>query len=167
MLALLTILALQAAPAAKAEPERWSILEPVPDEPCRPPPKIASSAGDGAAQNGAAQNGAAANGDVVVCGDALPSQRLPLPGEAVSEGPVPVNRELTGRGALAAAGTPCAVRQGGCQTSFGPPIIPMIVGAAGLIKDAFRKHPDKSNRIPIPLDDPAPGAQATPAPAAK
>jgi hypothetical protein len=155
MLALLTILALQAAPAAKAEPERWSILVPVPEEPCRPSPK-----GDRSAANGAAQNDAAANGDVVVCGDALPSQRLPLPDEAVSTGPVPVNRELTGRGALAAAGTPCAVRQGGCQTSFGPPIVPMIVGAVGLVKDALRKHPDKSNRIPIPLDDPQPASSA-------
>jgi hypothetical protein len=154
MLALLTILALQAAPATKAEPERWSILVPVPDEPCRPSRKTDSEDGKGAAQT-------SSNGDVVVCGDALPSQRLPLPGEAVSEGPVPYNRELTGRGALAAAGTPCAARQGGCQTSFGPPLIPMIVGAAGLVKDALRKHPDKSGRIPIPLDEPQPAATVT------
>lgn len=154
MLGLLTILALQAAPATKAEPERWSILVPVPGEPCRP-----SRASDGGNDSARTEP----NGDVVVCGDALPSQRLPLPGEAVSDGPVPVNRELTGRGALAAAGTPCAVRQGGCQTGFGPPIVPMIVGAVGLVKDAFRKHPDKSKRIPIPLDDPQPSAPATPA----
>jgi hypothetical protein len=39
----------------------------------------------------------------------------------------------------------------------------MIVGAAGLVKDALRKHPDKSGRIAIPLDDPQPAATAEPA----
>ena len=155
MLAILTVLALQAAPAtAQApEPERWSILVPVPDEPCRPARKEKEG-----------EDKDAGSKDIVVCGEPLPSQRLPLPGEAVSDGPVPVNRELTGRGALAAAGTPCAVRQGGCQTSFGPPIVPMIVGAVGLVKDAFKKHPDKSNRVPIPLDDPQPAPSAQSAP---
>ena len=152
MLAVLTVLALQAAPATAPEPERWSILVPVPNEPCRPARKQGEDEGEDAG-----------NKDIVVCGEPLPSQRLPLPGEAVSDGPVPVNRELTGRGALAAAGTPCAVRQGGCQTSFGPPIVPMIAGAVGLVKDALKKHPDKSKRIPIPLDDPQPSASATPA----
>lgn len=165
MLALFTILALQAVPVPTTtpapQPERWSILAPVPDEPCRPSLKADSSAADGGA-------GTAQNGDVVVCGDALPSQRLPLPGEAVSEGPVPVNREMTGRGALAAQGTPCAARQGGCQTSFGPPIIPMVAGAVGVVKDALRKHPDKSNRVPIQFDDlPPEGAKAAVAGTAK
>lgn len=158
MLALFTILAAQAVPVPVAppapQPQRWSILVPVPDEPCRRTAKP-----DGSAATG---SGAAQGGDVVVCGDALPSQRLPLPGEAVSEGPVPVNREMTGRGALAAQGTPCAARQGGCQSSFGPPIIPMVAGAVGLMKDALRKHPDKSNRVPIPLDDPQPGTGTAP-----
>ncbi|CUS44225.1 hypothetical protein MGWOODY_Smn1682 [hydrothermal vent metagenome] len=99
----------------------------------------------------------------MVCGDALPSQRLPLPGDAGSDGAQPSNRELTGSGALAAAGTPCAVRQGGCQTGFGPPIVPMVAGAIGLVKDALRKRPDKSNRVAIPLDDLPPEGNAAPA----
>ncbi|WEJ97833.1 MAG: hypothetical protein P0Y59_12735 [Candidatus Sphingomonas phytovorans] len=157
MLTMLIFLALQAAPAAKAEPERWSILVPVANEPCRPSRRDNSSA------ENAAQGRTNQDGDVVVCGDALPSQRLPLPGEAVSDGAQPSNRELTGRGALAAAGTPCAARQGGCQTSFGPPIVPMVAGAIGLVKDALRKHPDKSNRVAIPLDDLPPEGNAAPA----
>ena len=158
MLTMLIFLALQAAPAAKAEPERWSILEPVANEPCRP-----SRKSDTSAEKAATESRTNQEGDVVVCGDALPSQRLPLPGEAMSDGPAPSNRELTGRGALAADGTPCAVRQGGCQTSFGPPIIPMVAGAVGLVKDALRKHPDKSNRVAIPLDDLPPEGNAAPA----
>ncbi|MDB5703131.1 MAG: hypothetical protein JWN66_247, partial [Sphingomonas bacterium] len=52
--------------------------------------------------------------------------------------------------------TPCAAHQGGCTVGFGPPIVPLVMGAVDLAKGLFKKHPDKSNRVPIPLDDPGP-----------
>lgn len=145
MLAVLTVFALQAATATAPAPERWSILVPVADEPCRPARKESADAD---------------SKDVVVCGQPLPSQRLPLPGEAEPSGPTPSNRDLSGSHALAAEGTPCAARQGGCTAGFGPTIVPMILGAVDLAKDLLRKRPDKSNRVPIPLDDPVPPASA-------
>ena len=134
---LLLILALQAATAPApppsapdAKPERFSILVPVGNEPCikRKPD------------------------DVVICGDAMPSQKLPYPDEVVPNGPVASNPYLRGTGALDAEATPCAVASQGCLVGFGPPIVPMIKGAVDLAKKAFAKKPDKTGRVEIPLD---------------
>ncbi|MGH6617257.1 hypothetical protein [Sphingomonas sp.] len=141
---ILLALLLQAAPGpekppAGDAPQRWSILVPVANEPCRP---------------------AATGDDILVCADPLPNQRLPLPNEAVPDGPRPSNPNRTGVGALAASAAPCATQMGGCTVGFGPPIIPMVQGLVGLAKGALAKHPDKSGRIPIPLDDLPPPAKA-------
>ena len=136
---LLLIFAFQATAAAPAQktdaPERFSILVPVGNERCARRP------GDS---------------DATVCGNPLPSQTLPYPNEVVPNGPVPSNPYRTGVGALAAESTPCAVAAQGCIVGFGPPILPIVKGAAGLIGSAFRKKPDKTGRVPIPLDDSAP-----------
>ncbi|QNA84889.1 hypothetical protein G4G27_13445 [Sphingomonas sp. So64.6b] len=124
-----------AQPAVPPAPQRWSILVPVANEACRP---------------------AAKGDDILVCADPLPTQRLPLPDEIVPDGPRPSNPYRTGSGALAAEGAPCATAMGGCVVGFGPPIIPIVEGLVGLAKDAFARHPDKSKRIAIPLDDPVP-----------
>lgn len=168
---LLIALAVQAATATPlpAAPERISILVPVPDERC------VRHAGD----------------DVVVCANALPAQALPLPAEAVSDKPVPVNGYLTGRGALNAEGAPCAAVQRGCTTG-----VDMIGGGVALIRGIqklvapgsccedpgeatsggqlardvvgsvgrlFRGKPGKSGRVAIPLDDvPPAGSRVSP-----
>lgn len=169
---LLIALALQAATAAPAPtaptgaptgaPTRMSILVPVANERCV----------------------RQAGGDIVVCADALPAQSLPLPNEAVSDKPVPVNRYLTGRGALNAEGAPCAAVQRGCTTG-----VDMIGGGVALVRGIqkliapgsccenpgeatsggqlardvvggvgrlFRGKPDRSGRVAIPLDDTPP-----------
>lgn len=149
------------APAVEPAPQRFSILAPVANQPC-----VRQGTGD----------------DVIVCADPLPAQALPLPGEAVSTRPVPVNREMNGRGALAAQVTPCGVAIGGCQT--GVDLFGAATGAirsvqklvapgsccedgegtnpALLVRDMahgvtglFRGKPDTSNRVPIPLDEPS------------
>ncbi len=132
----LLILALQAAtapaaaPAPDAKPERFSILVPVGDEPCtRRKPD-----------------------DIVVCGNPLPSQKLPYPDEVVPDGPTPSNPQLRGTGALAAEGTPCPISRS-CVVGFGPPIMPLIKGAVDLAKKALAPKPDKTGRVSIPLDD--------------
>ncbi|MBW6527130.1 hypothetical protein KZ813_09795 [Sphingomonas sp. RHCKR7] len=93
------LLALQAvpgaAPPATAPPERISILVPVADQRC-------ARGHDDA--------------EVTVCAGALPDQSLPLPAEATPPGPTPINRDLTGLGALHAEASPCATMQGGCTT---------------------------------------------------
>ena len=150
MLAVLAMIALQAAPAAAPEPLKWSILLPVPNEPCRP----------GRTANGEGE--ADGSKDIVVCGEPLPSQRMPLPEEAIPDGPKPSNPFRSGSQALAIEDTPCAARQGGCIVGFGPPVVPLVMGAVDLAKDLVRKRPDRSNRIPIPLDDPAPVPASTP-----
>lgn len=114
-------------------PERFSILVPVPGEPCLPGP---------------------APDEVVVCGKSLPSQKLPYPNEIDANRPRPSNPELTGHGALAAMNTPCAATSGGC--AGGLPIIPMALALGKALVKAVTPKPDKSKRVPIPLDDPAP-----------
>lgn len=95
--------------------------------------------------------------DVVVCAPTNQQQRLPLRDDrGPPEGPVPVNPGLTGSGALASEGTPCAAHQGGCQVGFGPPIVPILAAVVGAVKSGLAKHPDKSNRVAIPLDDTPP-----------
>jgi hypothetical protein len=92
--------------------------------------------------------------DVVVCARPNQEQRLPLPGErGPPDGPVASNPELTGSGALAAEGTPCAAHQGGCTVGFGPPIVPIVAALVGAVKSGLARHPDKSHRVAIPLDD--------------
>jgi hypothetical protein len=144
------------------QPARISILVPVADERCVRPQ------GD----------------DIIVCADALPSQALPLPDEAVSPKPVPVNRYLTGRGALNAEATPCAARTGGCQTGVnmlaggtalirgvqkllapgsccenpgeGTDALQLARDAVGGVGRLFRGKPDKSGRVAIRLDNTPP-----------
>jgi hypothetical protein len=95
--------------------------------------------------------------DVVVCARRDQEQRLPLPDErGPPDGPVASNPELTGSGALAAVATPCGARQGGCTVGFGPPIVPIIAAVAGAVKGALAKHPDKTGRIPIPIENTPP-----------
>ncbi len=140
-------LAATAAPPpspAPPVPERFSILMPVGDEPCRPAPGAPPPR----------------PGDVTVCADALPDQAVPLPNDYVYDSPRPSNPELTGRAALAAQGNPCATLQGGCQVGFGAPIVAAALGAAvDAIKDATRKRYPKEGRVAIPLDGPLPGSR--------
>ncbi|WP_375397975.1 hypothetical protein [uncultured Sphingomonas sp.] len=141
----LIMIALQAAPVtapASSDAQRWSILVPVADAPCRQ----------------RAENGT----DIVVCAKSLPSQRLPYPDEVPAKGPVASNPFRTGTNALAVESTPCAVRSEGCIVGFGPPIIPMIKGAVDLAKRAFARKPDKTGRVPIDIDTPAPTGTVLP-----
>lgn len=95
--------------------------------------------------------------DVVVCAPTNQQQRLPLRDDrGPPEGPVPVNPNLSGSGALAAEGTPCAAHQGGCQVGFGPPIVPIVAALVGAVKSGLAKHPDKKGRVAIPLEDTPP-----------
>lgn len=143
----LLLLAAQAAAASPAPPvpERFSILMPVGDEPCRPAPGAPP----------------ARPGDVTVCADALPAQAVPLPNDYVYDSARPSNPDLTGKAALAAQATPCATLQGGCQVGFGAPVVQALMGAAvNAIKDATRKRYPKEGRVAIPLDDPVPARPA-------
>ena len=136
MIALLLLLQSAAPAAVPPQPERWSILVPAPGQDCvrerRPGDKD----------------------DIVICGtpDPQASLRLPDPDSVPSKGPMKSNPYLTGSGALAAMDTPCPISRN-CVVGFGPPIVPMIVGAAKLIGDALKKKPDKTGRVAIPLDD--------------
>jgi len=130
----------EAAPAPDT-PTRFSILMPVANEPCRPREKL--------------------DADVVVCGNPLPSQRLPFPNEPDPSRGRPSNPELTGARALELQNTPCAARAGGC--GGGIPILGMALWAGkklvDAVGDATKAKPDKSKRVPIPLDGPAPAPQ--------
>jgi len=146
MAGLLLSLALQAAVAPAAAvpqasaadtPERFSILVPVANESC-----VRHVDGK----------------DIVVCGNPLPSQTLPYPEEIVPDSPVPSNPYKSGTGALAAESTPCPISRS-CVVGFGPPLVPMIKGAADLAKKAFAKKPDKTGRVAIPLDDTPPSTE--------
>ena len=167
---MLAAILLQAAGTVPAPvPERFSILAPVASQPC-----TRTRAAD----------------EIVVCADPLPEQALPLPAEAVSPRPVPVNRALTGTGALAAQASPCATLTGGCQTGvdvlgMGTALIRGVqkliapdsccedpgegTSAGRLVVDAgrgaakmFRRKQDKRGRVAIPLDDPAPTGRIHP-----
>lgn len=159
---LLPLLLQAAAPAAPAPPERFSILVPVANQSC-------------------ARRGTVAPADILVCADPLPEQALPLPAEATSPDARPVNRDVTGTGALAAASTPCAARMGGCQVGVdvfgggtavvraiqklvspdscceeaGEATSPALLGrdAVNGVKRLFAEKPDHSGREPIRLDD--------------
>lgn len=118
-------------------PERFSILVPVSNEPC-----VRHVDGK----------------DIVVCGNPLPSQTLPYPEEIPPDGPMPSNPYRNGAGALAAESAPCPISRS-CVVGFGPPLVPMIKGAADLAKKAFAKKPDKTGRVAIPLDDTPPSIE--------
>lgn len=133
MIATLALLAIAQATASPASPPtRWSILTPA--EACR------SQAVDGK--------------DILVCGRLPSADRLPLPDERA---PPDRPRQATGDYRdNSGGGAPCSARLEGCLVGFGPPIMPLLKGAVGLVKGAFAGHSDKTGRIPIPLDDPAP-----------
>lgn len=100
--------------------------------------------------------------DVVVCGrPAETSPRLPMRDDrGPPDHPTPVNREMTGIGALAAEETPCAAHIGGCQVAFGQPVVAKAfeLAANGLkgLKDARARHRDGARRVAIDLDAPPP-----------
>ena len=129
--------------------------------------------------------------------DGAASARLPLPDErGPPDRPMPGNPDLSGAGALAVASAPCATRSEGCTTGVdllgggtalirlaGKLVDPdsccerpgegtnpvMLVGDLGsAVGRAFRKKPDKSNRVAIPLDDlparPSPATGSIPVP---
>jgi len=129
-----------------------------------------------------------ADSEILVCGTGQSdAPRLPLPGErGPPDRPMPSNPDVSGTGALAATGAPCATQSAGCTTGvdiFG--MGTLLVRAIGKIidKDSCCEEPgeatnigylirdtgkavkrtfgkkqkvDKSNRVPIPLDDPVP-----------
>ncbi|WP_342657681.1 hypothetical protein NPJ82_13600 [Sphingomonas sp. NY01] len=131
LLAALVLLQQQPATSASSAPEKssWSILAGCP--------------------------GTQAQGqEIIVCGDRTPD-RLPLPDErGPSDRPAPSNPKVDGAGALAAAATPCAASQWGCQTGVMLPIAPVIGALASAIRSAAAPKPDKSGRVAIPLEDP-------------
>ncbi|RYE04366.1 MAG: hypothetical protein EOP61_00905 [Sphingomonadales bacterium] len=170
---LLTILALIAAqdvPGTLMQPKQesdgkqsWSILA----DPC-------------------ADGNARKPDEITVCAQSAQAEpRLPLPGErGPPDRALPSNPDISGTDALAATAPPCATLSQGCTTGmdiFGGATF--LVRALGkvidkdscceepgeatniglLIRDTVsaakkvgRKKPGKSNRVAIPLDDPAP-----------
>lgn len=160
--------ALQAA----AAPERFSILVPVANQQCTTP----GVTGDGK--------------DIVVCARPLPEQKLPLPNEATSTLSQPVNRDMTGAGALRAEATPCAARIGGCQVGLdiigaGTAVIrgiqklvaptscceepgeatntgKLLSDVGGGVARAFRHKPDTSRRVAIDISDAEPVGRVLP-----
>lgn len=138
MIAALVLTLAQVAPATA--PQRFSILA----DPC------ASATSD-------------AGKDVVVCG--RPDGVAPRLPNRDDRGPpdhaVPSNPELRATQAMNLEATPCGATQRGCTVGFGPPLVPTVKAAAGLVKSAFARRPDKRGRVPIDLGDPpAPPASA-------
>lgn len=159
----------QVAAVAPPVPVRHSILVPVGTQPC-------VRRGD--------------TDDVVVCADPLPDQALPLPDEAVSSRPVPVNRYMNGVGALNAQSSPCATIVGGCQSGLdmlgaataalrgvqklvapdsccerpGEATNPlMLVGdVAKGVSAPFRHAAPKAKRVAIDLDEPSLAGRVNP-----
>lgn len=173
LLILVAQVATSAPVATRSEPpsQRWSVLEPIANEPCVPKPKPPASKTD-----------ATKGDDIIVCGRPLPSQKLPYPDEVVMNQPKPSNPYMTGTGALAVEDdAPCATMQHGCGggiqfISGGTQVVrlvqklvspgscceepgeasnPMKLGKdiAHGIGAAFRKKPDKSGRVAISLED--------------
>lgn len=164
---LLALAGFQEVPASQPQrdadgTQRWSILV----DPCANP--------------------GAGTDDIVVCAMGAPrNPRLPLAEErGPPDRPRPSNPDRSGIGALTVSSAPCATRSEGCTTGidlFGGGTL--LVRAAGklinpdscceepgeatnplgllsdvgsAIKRTFRKKPDKSKRVPIPLEDPQP-----------
>lgn len=105
-------------------------------------------------------SGETVGNDVVVCGSAADTQRLPLPDERIPDKGVPSNPFLRPDVALAAEGTPCAARQRGCQVGIGGPVIMAAAkGLATAVSDGLADRRvrkarvrDAGKRVPIPLD---------------
>ena len=105
-------------------------------------------------------SGETVGNDVVVCGSAADSRRLPLPDERVPDKGVPSNPYLRPDVALAAEGTPCAASQRGCQVGIGGPVIMAAAkGLANAVSDGLHdrrvrkaRARDAGKRVPIPLD---------------
>lgn len=150
------------APATASDgSQRWSILV----DPC------------------ASVRGNPNSNEIVVCGStAATSPRLPLPEErGPPDRPMPSNPYLSGMGALAATGSPCATRSEGCTTgidlfSSGTALVRLVqkvvdpdsccerpgeaTNPVALIGDmisgigsVFKRKPDRRGRVAIPLDD--------------
>jgi hypothetical protein len=124
--------------------------------------------------------------EVLVCRQRIDaSPRLPLPGaRGAPDRPMPGNPDRSGIGALEMTSAPCATRSEGCTTGVdliggstmlvrgigklidpdsccdtpgeGSDPIALVNDIGGVFKRTFAKKPDTSNRVPIPLDDPAP-----------
>ncbi|WP_375381923.1 hypothetical protein [uncultured Sphingomonas sp.] len=100
-------------------------------------------------------------GDVVVCGrpETL-APRLPLPQfRGVPDHAVPSNPDMSAAVALdgPGIGTECGAYGEGCPIGGGGYAIPALLGgASNLVKKAFAKHPDKTGRVAIPLEDDPP-----------
>ncbi len=103
----------------------------------------------------------ASGNDIVVCGhpDAV-TPRLPLRQfRGPPDRPMPSNPHMSAAVALngPGVGDECGAYGENCPVGLGGPAIPALIGGAvDLAKKVFAKRPDKSNRVPIPLDDPAP-----------
>jgi hypothetical protein len=175
LLALMLALAVaQDAPGAATAADgsqRWSILaDPCAGRPLRPDEVLVCGQRDGPE-----------------------SARLPLPGErGPPDRPMPGNPDVSGAGALALTSAPCATRSGGCTTGVdllgggtmlvrgvgklidpdsccetpgeGRDPVGLVSDIAGAVKRGFARKPDKSKRVPIPLDDLPPERPASAAP---
>ena len=97
--------------------------------------------------------------DIVVCARSDGAARLPLPDERPPVGPLPIDPALmVDSSPRPSGGAPCAARLAGCAVGMNVALMPILDGAAGMAKRVLAKHPDKSGRVAIPLDDPpAPG----------
>ena len=135
---MLIALLLAQATATSPPPTRFSVLV----DPC------ANASNDG-------------GNDVVVCGrpETL-TPRLPLPQfRGPPDHAAPSNPELRPSVALdgAGVGAECGGYGENCPVGGGGYVIPKLLGgAAGLVKSAFAKHPDKRGRVAIDLREPAP-----------
>ena len=95
----------------------------------------------------------AAGKDIVVCGTAPMPVPPPVPGEVATSHTLVPGPDWAPTEARGSQGKPCSVAFEGCLVGFGPPVLPLLKGAAGLVKSALAKKPDKAGRVAIPLDD--------------
>lgn len=157
---ILLLLLAQATTDVPAKPpgtETWSILLPIGGESRARRATAADGcvpAKDGNQEADSKQDGGRAakdeGGDIIVCGQPLPSQTLPYPNEVIQNSPQPSNPYMTGIGALNAGVPPCP----GCDTET--IYVPLAKEIVHGVKNAFRKRPDKTGRVPIDLDDQPP-----------
>jgi hypothetical protein len=101
---------------------------------------------------------------VIVCGRRQGDDRLALPDDRPRARPLASNPYLTGAGALAATGSPCAGLQGGCRGQFDLLTPALLIAReavtqAGALRNTLR---DKRDRVPIALDTPLPAGHLEP-----